>query len=160
MNNPSTRSAGFSGDGSQVWFMQQVTARPLRWTSWISSALGGDPRIFVEGGLEPIWSPDGKNVVYHTNDLGDPIFISDRNGSHPRQIFVAPPGVHGHYLVARRSLHLFRQGRPPDRRNGYLANSRVLKRRRDGARANHFSQCAGGVPRVARCANADLLGHG
>lgn len=98
-NNPTTRSAGFSGDGAQVWFMQQVSARPLRWTSWISPALGGAPRTFVEGGLEPIWSPDGRNVVYHTNDLGDPIFIADRNGSNPRQVFVAPPGVHGHYLT-------------------------------------------------------------
>src|SRR5262245_18926193 len=99
MNNPNTRSAGFSGDGSQVWFVQQVTSRPLRWTSWIAHALVGAPRTFVEGGLEPIWSPDGKHVVYHTNDLGDPIFIADRNGSNPSQIFVAPPGVHGHYLT-------------------------------------------------------------
>jgi serine/threonine protein kinase/Tol biopolymer transport system component len=99
MNNPSTRSVGFSGDGGQVWFMQQVTARPLRWTSWISPLLGGAPRLFVEGGLGPIWSPDGQNVVYHTNDLGDPIFIADRNGSNPRQLFVAQPGVHGHYLT-------------------------------------------------------------
>lgn len=99
MNNPNTRSAGFSGDGAQVWFMQLVSARPLRWTSWISPALGGAPRTFVEGGLDPIWSPDGRNVVYHTNVLGDPIFIADRNGNNPRQIFVAPPGVHGHYLT-------------------------------------------------------------
>jgi Tol biopolymer transport system component len=49
--------------------------------------------------LEPIWSPDGGNVGYHTNDLGDPIFIANRNGGNPRQIFVAPPGVHGHYLT-------------------------------------------------------------
>jgi WD40 repeat protein len=60
---------------------------------------GGAPRTFVEGGLEPIWSPDGRNVIYHTNDLGDPIFIADRNGGNPRQIFVGPPGVHGHYLT-------------------------------------------------------------
>ena len=99
LNNPNTRSAGFSGDGSQVWFMQQVSARPYRWTSWISPTLGGTPRIFVEGGLEPIWSPDGKNVVYHKNSLGDPAFIADRNGSNPRQIFEAPPSVHGHYLT-------------------------------------------------------------
>ena len=63
-------------------------------------------------------------------------------------------------VVARRSLHLFREGRPPDRRNGYLAHPRVPERSRRDAGANHLSQCAGGVPRLARCANADLLGHG
>jgi Tol biopolymer transport system component len=99
VNNPSTRSAGFSGDGAQVWFMQQVSPRPVRWTSWIAPLLGGTPRTFVEGGLDPIWSPDGTNVVYHTNDLGDPTFIADRNGGNPRQIFASPPGVHGHYLT-------------------------------------------------------------
>ena len=99
MNNPNTRMTGFSGDGAQVWFTQQVSARPLRWTLWISAALGGAPRTFVEGGVEPIWSPDGRKVAYHTNDLGDPIFIADRNGSNPRQIFVSPPGTHGHYLT-------------------------------------------------------------
>ena len=98
MNNPNTPSVGFSGDGAQVWFMQLVTPRPLRWTSWISPALGGAPRRFVEGGLDPHWSPDGRNVVYHTNDLGDPIFIADRNGGSPRKIFVGRPGIHGHYL--------------------------------------------------------------
>jgi serine/threonine protein kinase/Tol biopolymer transport system component len=97
MNNPNTRSAGFSGDGAQVWFAQRVSARPFRWTLWISPALGGAPRTFVEGGVDPSWSPDGKKVAYHTNDLGDPMFIADRNGSNPRRIFVAPPGVHGHY---------------------------------------------------------------
>ena len=64
-----------------------------------STVVGGAPRLFVEGGLEPTWSPDGKSLAYHTNDPGDPIFIADRNGSNPRQIFVAQPGVHGHYLT-------------------------------------------------------------
>ena len=54
MNNPSTPSVGFSGDGAQVWFMQLVTPRPLRWTSWISPVPVGAPRPFVEGGLDPI----------------------------------------------------------------------------------------------------------
>ena len=98
MNNPSTPSVGFSGDGAQAWFMQLVTPRPLRWTSWISPVLGGAPRVFVKGGLDPHWSPDGRNVVYHTNEPGDPLFIGDRNGGGARQIFVAPTSEHGHYL--------------------------------------------------------------
>jgi serine/threonine protein kinase len=97
LNNPNTRMVGFSGDGAQVWFEQQVSARPFRWTSWIRPLLGGSPRPFVEGGLEPIWSPDGENVIYHTNDLGDPFFLADRNGSNPKKIFEVTPGVHAHY---------------------------------------------------------------
>ena len=99
LNNPNTRMVGFSGDGAQVWFEQQVSVRPLRWTSWIRPLLGGSPRPFVEGGLEPIWSPDGQNVIYHTNDLGDPFFLADRNGSNPKKIFAVTPGIHAHYLT-------------------------------------------------------------
>jgi serine/threonine protein kinase/Tol biopolymer transport system component len=97
MNNPNARMVGFSGDGAQVWFEQQVSARPLVWTSWIRPLLGGTPRRFVEGGLEPTWSPDGNSLIYHTNDLGDPVFLADKDGSNPRRIFVGTPGVHGHY---------------------------------------------------------------
>jgi serine/threonine protein kinase/Tol biopolymer transport system component len=97
MNNPNARMVGWSGDGAHVWFEQQVSARPLMWTSWIRPLLGSAPRRFVEGGLEPTWSPDGRRVVYHTNDLGDPLFVADKDGSNPTKIFVGPPGVHGHY---------------------------------------------------------------
>ena len=95
-----TRYAGFSGDGAQVWFLQQLAVpRPLRWTSWLAPAMGGDPRPFVENGLNPVWSPDGQSLVYHTAEPGDPMFIADRNGNNPKRIFVAQPGVHGHYLT-------------------------------------------------------------
>ena len=97
LNNPNARMVGFSADGAQVWFEQQVSARPLVWTSWIRPLLGGTPRRFVEGGLEPTWSPDGNRLIYHTNDLGDPLFLADKDGSNPRKIFVGTPGVHGHY---------------------------------------------------------------
>ena len=62
LNNPNARMVGFSADGAQVWFEQQVSARPLVWTSWIRPLLGGTPRRFVEGGLEPTWSPDGNSL--------------------------------------------------------------------------------------------------
>jgi serine/threonine protein kinase/Tol biopolymer transport system component len=97
LNNPNARMVGFSGDGAQVWFEQQVSARPLVWTLWIRPLLGGTPRRFVEGGLEPTWSPDGNSLIYHTNDLGDPLFLADKDGSDPRKIFVGTPGMHGHY---------------------------------------------------------------
>jgi serine/threonine protein kinase/Tol biopolymer transport system component len=97
--NGAIRNAGFSGDGAQVWFLQQIASRPLRWTSWLAPAIGGAPRPFVENGMNPVWSPDGKSLVYHIPDPGDPIFIADRNGSNPRRMFVAQPGVHNHYLT-------------------------------------------------------------
>jgi Tol biopolymer transport system component len=99
MNNPNARMIGFSGDGAQVWFEQLVSARPLVWTSWIRPLIGGTPRRFVEGGLEPTWSADGNRAMYHTNDLGDPLFLADKDGSNPKRIFVGPSGVHGHYPI-------------------------------------------------------------
>jgi len=89
------RRVGFSGDGAQVWFVQT----PGQSMSWLAPAIGGAPRPFIEGGVNPIWSPDGRNVAYHTAAPGDPIFIADRNGSNPRRVFGAQPGTHGHYLT-------------------------------------------------------------
>jgi serine/threonine protein kinase len=95
--NRVTRQAGFSGDGTRVWFLQQVAKRPVGWTSWLAPAIGGTPRAFVENGLNPVWSPDGRSLVYHSADPGDPIFIADPNGNSSRQVFRAQPGVHNHY---------------------------------------------------------------
>jgi serine/threonine protein kinase/Tol biopolymer transport system component len=90
------RYTGFSGDGAQVWF-QQSGGLLGKGVLWLAPAVGGAPRPFVERGIHPTWSPDGKSLAYHTNDPGDPIFIADRNGNNPRRIFGAQPGVHGHY---------------------------------------------------------------
>ena len=96
--NGTIRYTGFSGDGAQVWFQQARGQRGLN-SLWMAPALGGTPRPFVDPGMSPTWSPDGKSLAYHSNEPGDPIFIADRNGSNPRQIFVAPPGIHCHYLT-------------------------------------------------------------
>ena len=90
------RFTGFSGDGAQVWF-QQSGGLLGKNRLWLAPAVGGAPRPFVERGMNPTWSPDGKSLAYHTNDPGDPIFIADRNGNNPRRLFGAQPGVHGHY---------------------------------------------------------------
>ena len=96
--NGTIRYTGFSGDGAQVWF-QQLGGWQGRNQLWLAPVVGGAPRRFVERGMNPIWSPDGKSLAYHINDPGDPIFIADRNGSNPRRLFVAQPAVHQHYLT-------------------------------------------------------------
>ena len=92
------RVAGFSGDGAQVWFLEELVGRQ-NYMSWRAPAMGGDPHPFIENGMNPVWSPDGTSLAYHTPEAGDPIFIADRNGSNPRRIFIASPGVHCHYLT-------------------------------------------------------------
>ena len=64
--------------------------------------MGGIPKLFIDHGSDPTWSPDGKTVAYHTQDPGDPIFIADRNASNPQKIFAAEPGVHCHFLIRSR----------------------------------------------------------
>jgi len=38
-------------------------------------------------------------MVYHEGTPGDPIFVIDRNGGQPKQIFIDKPNVHCHYPV-------------------------------------------------------------
>src|SRR6185295_4170843 len=77
-----TPRTGFSRDGTQLWVAEGSTA-PNSLTS-LAPSMGGSLRPFVKG-LNPAWSPDGKNLVFHTPAAGDPIFLADRNGSNPKQ---------------------------------------------------------------------------
>jgi Tol biopolymer transport system component len=64
----------------------------------IMPLMGGQPRVFIgRQSQEAAWSQDGAGLVYHTSDPGDPIFVADRTGANPRQIFVDRPGVHNHF---------------------------------------------------------------
>jgi Tol biopolymer transport system component len=96
------RIAGFSTDGSDVWFHNASGQTPIR----IMPFMGGPSRIFLgkaEAKRNPInvaWSPDGQRIVYHTSDDGDPLFVADRTGGGARQIFIDPDRVrHNHYPI-------------------------------------------------------------
>ena len=95
------RQTGFSGNGEQVWFTQGqeagTPADPL--SVVIGPTMGGIPKLFIDHGRNPTWSPDGKMVAYYTPDPGDPIFIADVNTSNPRKLFAGTPGVHCHFLT-------------------------------------------------------------
>src|SRR5579871_1778240 len=95
------RALGFSGDGAQIWFHDADVKSPLR----ILPLIGGPSKVFL--GESPVqtppynvaWSPDGSRMVYFTADGGDPMFVADRTGGSPRQIFISSPGIHNHFPV-------------------------------------------------------------
>ena len=91
------RKLGFTGDGSQIWISEGQGAGP--YTVVLAPVLGGDPHPFLAGALEPVWSPDGTMLAYHTADPDDPIFVADRSGRSPKRIFVGEPQGHCHHLT-------------------------------------------------------------
>jgi eukaryotic-like serine/threonine-protein kinase len=95
------RSIGFSSDASQVWLRDQAYRldKPRPAAISLVPTMGGTPRKFLESGVEAAWSPDGTKIVYHEPGAGDPMFITDRNGSNRRQLFAERPGGHCHHQV-------------------------------------------------------------
>jgi Tol biopolymer transport system component len=116
--NPSIRTLGFSPDGAFVTFWLRNRSHPPEddISIWAVPTLGGEPRPFLEGVAEAAWSPDGKQVAYHTPGAGDPLFVSDGKGlSRAPPILVAPPGLHSHFpLWVAGNLIYFIKGSLPD----------------------------------------------
>ena len=93
------RETGFSGDGEQVWFMLGPQPGSTDTSTLMGPTMGGIPKLFLDRGRDPAWSPDGKSVAYYKPDPGDPIFVADRNGSNPQRVFAGEPGVHCHFPI-------------------------------------------------------------
>jgi Tol biopolymer transport system component len=97
------RSVGFSGDGSELWLrVSQTDPDTTNLTGlargvWLIPAMGGAPRHFLERANMALWSPDGSRIAYFEARPGDPIFVADRQGINPRQIYASKPGEHTHY---------------------------------------------------------------
>jgi Tol biopolymer transport system component len=89
------RNAGFAGDDAHAW----IRMGPGRESVWLVPTMGGNPRPFLPDAVQVAWSPDRTRTVYHSARPGDPIFVADRNGGNPKQIFIEKPGVHHHYLA-------------------------------------------------------------
>jgi eukaryotic-like serine/threonine-protein kinase len=105
------RSVGFSHDGTELW-IAGTESRRLK----IMPLVGGKPRVFLgEKVVNPVWSPDGARLAYHTVEAGDPIFVANGDGSNPRQIFRDTPDKHNHYLAwgADGKWIYFVHGTPP-----------------------------------------------
>jgi Tol biopolymer transport system component len=100
--NPSLRTGGFSPDGTLVtfWTRKPDSSPAPEIGVWAVPVLGGEPRPYLDGGAEFDWTSDGARLVYHTTGPGDPMFVRDRGQpAESRQIFVAPPGLHSHFLL-------------------------------------------------------------
>ena len=95
--NEEIRNIGFSDDDAHVW-IRVVRKSPfgalLKMDVWFIPTMGGVARPFLEGGTMAVWSPDRSRIAYQTPDPGDPIFVADRNGRNPKEIFIDKPGIH------------------------------------------------------------------
>jgi Tol biopolymer transport system component/tRNA A-37 threonylcarbamoyl transferase component Bud32 len=90
------RNAGFTPDGSEIWLSAMLGGDRMR----LIPLMGGTARPFLsEHDMEAAWSPDGSQVVFHPYDPGDAMFVADRMGSNPRQIFKIGAGGHNHFPV-------------------------------------------------------------
>jgi len=90
------RNAGFTADGSEVWLSSMRGGDRLR----LTPLMGGSLRPFLsDHSMNPTWSPDGSQVVSHPYDDGDPLTVTDRDGSNPRVIHALKAGGHNHYPV-------------------------------------------------------------
>ena len=90
------RNVGFSGDEAHVWM--RITRQGRKGEdAWLVPTIGGNARPFLQAAVSIAWSPDRAHIVYHTGEDGDPIFVADRSGANPRQIFIDKPGIHNHY---------------------------------------------------------------
>ncbi len=98
--NPAVRTLGFSPDGSLVMFWLRRKSPEQDISIWAVPTLGGEPRPYLAGAAEAVWSPDGNQIAYHTPGPGDPLFITNgKDLSHTRPVLVAPPGLHNHFQV-------------------------------------------------------------
>jgi Tol biopolymer transport system component len=88
---------GFSQDGANVWVHVTTGGPTAEHSVWIIPTLGGVARPFLSTAVSAKWSPDGTRLLYHEAGDGDPIFIADRNGGSPRQLFADKPGAHWHF---------------------------------------------------------------
>ena len=115
--NPSVRTMGFSPDASLVsfWAAQSDASNKRQIGIWVAPTMAGEPRPFLDGVAEVEWSPDGRQLVYHTPAAGDPMFVkSDGVTSGP--IFTAPAPQHSHFPTWShdQAYIYFVQGHVPD----------------------------------------------
>ncbi len=96
LGNPNLRNARFTPDGSLISLWVREAGGVMQWTV---PTLGGQVRPFREGVAELDWSPDGTRIAYHTNEPGDPIYVTEPDAGAGQPIFTASEGAHNHFPI-------------------------------------------------------------
>ena len=94
-------AVGFAGDGARVWLRvasRQPGEKSPSSTTWTVPIMGGSPRPLLGNGFHPSWSPDGGSMAYVQSDAanGEPIWLADASGLHPRLVLDPKTGGHTH----------------------------------------------------------------
>jgi Tol biopolymer transport system component/DNA-binding winged helix-turn-helix (wHTH) protein len=101
LRNPSVRTLGFSPDGSQVTIWTRTQSPSGAGTvdaGWTVPTFGGAPQPYMRNIAELDWSPDGKRIVYHTSEPGDPMFVASADEKeHGAPLYPGAPGLHSHF---------------------------------------------------------------
>jgi len=101
LRNPEIRAIDFSPDGSLVtfWSRDGDGSRAQDVNVMAASTTGGALQPYLPETAEFDWSPDGRQLVFHTTAPGDPVFLRAATGATAHQIYIAAPGIHCHFLT-------------------------------------------------------------
>ncbi|HEY2463964.1 MAG TPA: protein kinase [Steroidobacteraceae bacterium] len=117
MTNASVRTVAFSPDGALVtlWTRSADGSRPEDIKIVGAPTAAGPLQVYLNEVAEYDWSPDGKQLVYHTTAPGDPLFVRAAKDSTAHQIYAAPPGIHCHFPIwsTDGEFIYFLRGEPP-----------------------------------------------
>ncbi len=122
LRNPAVPNVGFIPDGSLVTLWVRLTdpVSGVLTSGWVVPTLGGALRPYMDRYAPNIadvdWAPDGLQLVYHTSDAGDPMFVVGTIERTGRRILAAEPGIHNHFPVWSPDAQFiyFVRGFPPD----------------------------------------------
>ncbi len=88
---------GFSADGSHVTMM--TGGKGFAVGTAIVPTIGGPVRPYLDNRVDPQWSPDGSRLLFFSIVQNrDPMYVADRDGANPREVFPVAAGEHNHFM--------------------------------------------------------------